>query len=98
VALNWLRLRGAIPIFGARTAEQVTENMACFESGLTEEQLRRLEDVSRVRLGFPHDFLNSKIVKRLTYGGMYELIDDHRRPVASPPGSPPGASQSETRT
>lgn len=79
VALNWLRQQGAIPIFGARTAQQVRENMACFDSGLTDEHLRRLDKVGKIKLGFPHDFLASGIVKNFIYAGMYNLIDNHRR-------------------
>jgi aryl-alcohol dehydrogenase-like predicted oxidoreductase len=79
VALNWLRHRGAIPIFGARTVAQVKENLACFEYDLSEEQVQRLQDVSKIKLGFPHDFLASGIVKKFTYGGMFDLIENHRR-------------------
>ncbi len=38
VALNWLRQNNVIPIFGARTAAQVRENMTCVEFELTPEQ------------------------------------------------------------
>jgi aryl-alcohol dehydrogenase-like predicted oxidoreductase len=78
VALNWLRSKGAIPIFGARTVAQVKENIACFDFCLSAEHLQRLNSVSKIQLGFPHDFLASGIVKNFVYGGMYELIDNHR--------------------
>jgi hypothetical protein len=35
-----------------------------------------LDAVSRIELGFPHDF----DAHRLAYGDTRELIDDHRRP------------------
>jgi aryl-alcohol dehydrogenase-like predicted oxidoreductase len=75
VALNWLRRRGAVPIFGATSPEQVLENAACFGSDLTDEQMDRLNKVSRIRLGFPHDFLASGLVRRLMYGSRGDLID-----------------------
>ena len=36
--------------------------------------LARLEEVSRIELGFPHDFLG----RRLAYGDTCPLIDSHR--------------------
>lgn len=68
VALNWLRHRGAVPIFGATSPAQVLENAACFDTALTDEQVDRLDKISRIRLGFPHDFLNSGLVRQLMYG------------------------------
>lgn len=78
VALNWIRHQGVIPIFGARTVDQVKENMGCFDFILSAEHIQRLNKVSTIRLGFPHDFLASKIVKTFVYGGMFDLIDNHR--------------------
>jgi aryl-alcohol dehydrogenase-like predicted oxidoreductase len=78
VALNWIRRQGVIPIFGARTAGQVKENMGCFDFNLSEDHIQRLNQVSKIRLGFPHDFLASTIVKTFVYGGMFDLIDNHR--------------------
>ncbi|GGK76591.1 aldo/keto reductase [Mangrovihabitans endophyticus] len=75
VALNWLRRRGAIPLFGATSPEQVRQNAACFDSLLSAEQADRLDAVSRIRLGFPHDFLNSGLVRRLMYGEHAGLVD-----------------------
>jgi aryl-alcohol dehydrogenase-like predicted oxidoreductase len=79
VALNWLRSQGVIPILGARKVEQIRENLACLNYSLSQEELRSLDEVSRIRLGFPHDFLASNMVKHHVYGGMHDLIDDHRR-------------------
>lgn len=79
VALNWLRRHGVIPVIGARTSAQIRENLACFDFELSEEQVRRLDDVSKIKLGYPHDFLASGIVKKFTYGEMREVIDDHRK-------------------
>jgi diketogulonate reductase-like aldo/keto reductase len=79
VALNWLRQRGAIPIFGATSVEQVRENVGCFAFGLSEDHITRLTTVSAVKLGFPHDFLASGIVKKLMYGRHAGWIDGHRR-------------------
>lgn len=75
MALNWLRHQDVIPIIGVRTAKQTKENMACFNFNLTEEHIHRLNRLSEIELGYPHDFLASNIVKKFIYGGMLDLID-----------------------
>ena len=80
VALAWLRQQPGviIPIIGARRLSQLKDNMACTELTLDEEHLQKLNDVSRIELGFPHDFFTNEMVQNFAYGGMRELIDDHR--------------------
>src|SRR5262249_3778452 len=68
VALNWLRQNNIIPIFGARTVTQVRENMSCIEFELTPEQMQRLNQVGKIPLGYPHAFLNTKMVRNFVYG------------------------------
>ena len=83
VALNWVRQQNImspagknkiIPIIGARKETQIKDNLACLESELTTEQMQRLNEVSKIELGFPHDFLNSEMIKDIIYGGTYSLI------------------------
>jgi aryl-alcohol dehydrogenase-like predicted oxidoreductase len=79
VALAWLRQQPGImiPILGARTLDQIKDNMGCLDLTLSPEQIRRLEDVSRIDLGFPHDFITNPMVRGFAYGGMFEHIDNH---------------------
>jgi aryl-alcohol dehydrogenase-like predicted oxidoreductase len=84
VALNWIRQQNTvvpawknkkiIPIIGARKETQIKDNLACLEFELTSEQMQRLNEVSKIELGFPHDFLNSEMIKDIIYGGTYSLI------------------------
>jgi aryl-alcohol dehydrogenase-like predicted oxidoreductase len=80
VALAWLRAQSdqVIPIVGARTAEQLTDSLGAVSVSLTGEQLERLESVSRVDLGFPHDFLSKPLIRDIVFGGTYDQIDKHR--------------------
>jgi hypothetical protein len=39
--------------------------------------MKRLDDVSRIELGFPLDFLGQ--VQQIVYGKTFPVIDDHRR-------------------
>ncbi len=81
VALNWVRQQPGviIPIIGARTAAQAQDNLNCLGFSLTGEQIARLNEVSQIELGFPHDFLASDQVRDLVYGGTYSQIDNHRK-------------------
>ena len=73
VALAWLRARGGIiPILGARTAQQLADNLACLDAKLPAEALARLDQASHIDLGFPHDFLASA---DFISGGMFAQLD-----------------------
>jgi aryl-alcohol dehydrogenase-like predicted oxidoreductase len=83
VALNWLRQQdgrfgSVIPIVGARKAEQLKDNLACVEFELAPEQMERLNEVSKIELGFPHDMLRSETVHKFAMSGTLEKIDNHR--------------------
>jgi aryl-alcohol dehydrogenase-like predicted oxidoreductase len=60
VALAWVRAQQdksvVIPIVGARTPAQFKENLGALEVPLSQDDLERLDAVSRIELGFPHDF------------------------------------------
>jgi aryl-alcohol dehydrogenase-like predicted oxidoreductase len=82
VALNWIRQQQKdkavmIPIVGARTEVQVKDNLGCLDFELTRDQLKRLDEKSKIQLGFPHDFM-SEAARILTYGNTFSLIDNHR--------------------
>jgi len=80
VALNWLRNRPqVIQIIGARTKDQVADNIGCLDVSLSTEQAARLDAVSRIERGFPHDFLENETVRGFTFGGMRDWIDNHRK-------------------
>ena len=73
VAIAWVRSQpGVIPILGARTAEQLADNLGCLDVTLSPEQLARLDEASRIPLGFPLEFLAST---DFIGGGMTELVD-----------------------
>jgi aryl-alcohol dehydrogenase-like predicted oxidoreductase len=80
VAVNWVRQQPGlvIPIVGARTGEQVRDNLACLDRDLSEAQLERLTAAAPISLGFPHSFLASEHVTGLIFGETRPLIDVHR--------------------
>jgi aryl-alcohol dehydrogenase-like predicted oxidoreductase len=59
VALAWLRSKPGVSsiIIGARTVEQLEDNLAAREVRLEEEDIRRLDEISAPKLNFPAEFL-----------------------------------------
>jgi aryl-alcohol dehydrogenase-like predicted oxidoreductase len=77
VALAWLRHRDLplTPIIGARRIEQLKDNLASLDLNLTADQGERLDKISRIQMGFPHDFLNKELVQAFSFGGLKNSID-----------------------
>jgi aryl-alcohol dehydrogenase-like predicted oxidoreductase len=80
-AIAWVRAKGLITILGPRTRVQLDDNLAALAVNLTEDQLRRLDEVSAVSLGFPHEFLATLEMRQLLPGKKLELIDFPMVPV-----------------
>jgi aryl-alcohol dehydrogenase-like predicted oxidoreductase len=77
VAINWVRQSSTqpmIPIIGARTVEQLADNLAALAWRLSEEQMTTLNEVSQIDLGFPHSLLPGN---RRIFGNTYHKIDNH---------------------
>jgi aryl-alcohol dehydrogenase-like predicted oxidoreductase len=81
VAINWVRQQGpaCLPILGARRLGQVEDNLGSLAFTLSEDQLQRLDEVSRVELGFPHEFLQQDSIQKMIYSGTFDRIDPPRR-------------------
>jgi aryl-alcohol dehydrogenase-like predicted oxidoreductase len=63
VALAWVQSRPGVTssIIGARTMDQLLDNLAALEVKLSPEHLALLDDASRVTQAFPHEFLKYTI-------------------------------------
>jgi len=83
VALAFIRQQqrfGAIiPILGARTLEQLHDNLGCLDLVLAPEHLQKLDAATAVDLGFPHSMLESDMVRTLAFGGEFDKLDNHRK-------------------
>jgi aryl-alcohol dehydrogenase-like predicted oxidoreductase len=77
VALAWLRHRATlvVPIVGAREIAQLKDNLASLEIQLSTDQLAKLNEVSKIEMGFPHDFFDREMVQAYAFGGMKDAID-----------------------
>lgn len=79
VALAWVKAQGAgvIPIVGARRVSQVEDSLGCTNVTLSEQQQARLDEVSAIDLGFPHEFLASDHVRKVSRGAeVVERIEE----------------------
>lgn len=69
VALAWVQGRPGVDstIIGARTIEQLDDNLAALDVTLSEKQIEQLDELSAPALPFPHEFL--KMVEQNILGG-----------------------------
>jgi aryl-alcohol dehydrogenase-like predicted oxidoreductase len=94
VAIAWVRAQQRaviIPIVGARSRAHIEDSLGAVDVELSDEELERLDDVSRIELGFPHDFEG----RAFAHGATFDLVDDHRRNVYTEVGPPPVVTTTE---
>lgn len=72
VAINWIRQKNPsnkiIPIVGARSEKHIKDNLQCLDFEIPAELMEKLDNVSQISLGFPHEFLNIEHVRQLIHG------------------------------
>ncbi|HEY4832272.1 MAG TPA: aldo/keto reductase [Waddliaceae bacterium] len=80
VALNWVRQKGnmIIPIVGAKTEIQLRDDLECLDFNLTDDQINRLNEISKIDIGFPYDFLNQENVRKLIHGEVFQSIEYYK--------------------
>ncbi len=71
-ALAWLRYRPVpvIPIIGARKLSQLKDNLASLAVTLSADQVKTLDEASRIELGFPHHLYDKQLTRALIYSGL----------------------------
>jgi aryl-alcohol dehydrogenase-like predicted oxidoreductase len=71
VALAWVLSNPAVaaPILGARTLQQLEDNLGSLKVELAAEHLAELDSASRIEPGFPHDFLKMDFIGTALTGG-----------------------------
>ncbi len=77
VALKWTTQQGfsSIPIVGATKLSQLQDNLKTIDVNLSEGQLKKLNDVSAIELGFPGDFFKEDGIKMNLFGGFYDRVE-----------------------
>jgi hypothetical protein len=60
---------------GARKVEQIEDNLGCIKINLSNDQMDKLHDSSKIDLGFPHEFLKKDATRSHLYGGTDSQIE-----------------------
>ncbi|WP_433926814.1 aldo/keto reductase [Sorangium cellulosum] len=82
VAIGWVAAKGVIPVVGPRTRAQLDENLGAAALALDDEHLRRLDEVSAIPLGYPHELNRHAEQRAVMTGDRWEQIDLPGRTVA----------------
>ncbi len=77
VALKWTMQQplSVIPIVGATKPEQLEQNLKTIDVEISAEDMKHLNEISAIDLGFPLKFFSEDAVKMNTYGGFYDKIE-----------------------
>jgi aryl-alcohol dehydrogenase-like predicted oxidoreductase len=77
VAIAWLRQRSprVIPVVGVRTLDQLDDVVRCLHMELPTEHQARLDEASRIELGFPYNLLGDPVLGQMVYGDLEPQIE-----------------------
>ena len=77
VALQWTMSKGfsCIPIVGATKVAQFKDSLKTVEVTLSEAHIQKLDEASKIKLGFPGDFFKEDAVKLNSFGGFWDRVE-----------------------
>jgi aryl-alcohol dehydrogenase-like predicted oxidoreductase len=81
VAIAWVSAKGVLPIFGARTRAQLDENLVAATLKLSDDHIRRLDEITAVPFGYPHELNASAEQRAVMTGNRWDQIDFPKRTV-----------------
>jgi len=81
-AIAWVKAKGVLPVIGPRTLAQLEDNLAAVDVVLSDDQIRRLDAVSAIPLGYPHELLAAADQRATMTGNRWEQIDFPAQTVA----------------
>jgi aryl-alcohol dehydrogenase-like predicted oxidoreductase len=72
VALAWLLSKSTVTsvLLGASKLEQLENNLDSLNTHLSPDQIERLDDVSRIAMGYPHEHLANPTIQQMISGGV----------------------------
>ncbi len=70
LALAWLHAYkpNHVSIIGARKIGQLKDNLSALQINIPKEIIEKLDAVSQIELGFPHDMVNGERMQKVMYG------------------------------
>ena len=57
-------------LLGASKLEQLENNLGSLNTHLSPDQIKRLDDISRIAMGFPHEHFANPMIQRMISGGV----------------------------
>jgi aryl-alcohol dehydrogenase-like predicted oxidoreductase len=77
VALKWTMQQplSVIPVAGATKPEQLEENLKAVDVFIPEEDMKHLDEISAIDMGFPMKFFKEASVQTNTFGGFYDKVE-----------------------
>jgi aryl-alcohol dehydrogenase-like predicted oxidoreductase len=72
VALAWTLLDKTVtaPIIGARTPQQLEDNLGALDVSFSDDQRQRLDEASAIEMGFPHAMLTRPLTRAVMFGDL----------------------------
>ncbi|MDC0337926.1 aldo/keto reductase [Flavobacteriales bacterium] len=76
IAIRWAMqmVKKSSPIFGARSLKQCEENLKALDFSLSNDQMNKLNSISKIGPNNPNDFLNLPRLEEILYAGQKEKI------------------------
>ncbi|MBA8880521.1 aldo/keto reductase [Phyllobacterium myrsinacearum] len=75
VGIAWVASKGVLPIIGPKNLDQLKDNLEAANVALSPNQIERLDTVSAIPLGAPHDMVTSQRTRTRLAGGKPHLVD-----------------------
>ncbi len=79
VAIAWVQQRGVLPLVGARTTEQIVDNLTSLSVELGDEDMDELNRISAADWPWIYSLIHgegSAVIRQMAAGGMLEQIDN----------------------
>jgi aryl-alcohol dehydrogenase-like predicted oxidoreductase len=82
VAIAWVAAKGVFPVIGPRTLAQLEDNLAATSTKLASHHVCRLDDVTAVPRGYPHELLAAADQRATMTGDRWDRIEFPARTIA----------------
>jgi aryl-alcohol dehydrogenase-like predicted oxidoreductase len=76
LALQWVHNKGIIPIIGARTLEQLNQNLDCLNVSIPESVSDQLNTMTAITYGYPHEYFQRKFIREVAFDGKNPTLRD----------------------
>ena len=76
LALRWTMQQdfSSVPIVGSTNKKQLQDSLGALNVTIPDDIMSELDEISRIDLGFPHEFLSQEDTRNVIYGGMIDRI------------------------